>query len=102
MATKKLCAHGNKSFCPFCSRIKLVVTFKNEYKHLYGNKNSATRYSIMSDDRKPEEKIMDKMEGRLLERGKNHQPDCFEGHYNVAKFTDNKTGVVLREIRAHK
>lgn len=97
MARKK-CKHGNSAFCTECSKIMMIVCLKNEAKPMYGNRNTLTRYSLLSQDKKPEAIIIDKMTNRLLIGGKENQGECFEGHYNKVIFKDNIHNVIIKTI----
>ena len=65
---------------------------------MHNNRNSVTRYSILTQDRKPDSVIIDKMSKRLLTSNQGVQGECFEGQYNKVIVWDNINNTQLGTI----
>lgn len=96
MARQK-CKHDNRFFCNVCSKIKMVICLKNEAKPFYNNRNTVTRYSLLTQDKKPDHIIIKKMTQRLLVSKAGEQGECFEGHYNKVIIYDNESNTIIQQ-----
>ncbi len=75
----------------------MIVCLKNEAKPKFGNRESLTRYSTLTEQNKPYSIIIEKMKNRLLIRKEGEQGECFEGDFNVVLFKDNLTDQIIEK-----
>ena len=69
----KKCKHDNRFFCKHCSEIKMIICLKNEAKPKYEGFATLTRYSMLTEQKKTQSIIIEKMKNRLLYRKSGEQ-----------------------------
>ncbi len=96
MSNNRSCVHNeNKQYgtCTICSKIKLGIMLKNEYKHLG---LTTTVWSYYNKNYQTKEKIIAGMLRRFA------KSELYKGKYNLVIFYDNYDNSNDNELKRYK